>query len=335
MRQIFYSVGNDYSNQGLQEQLTGTPFGDSIGSDGLVAGGAVDLGNEEFAFGFRFPNIDIPAGAKIQRAFVTLRCNDIVGDPDHTFLIYGDKEAHSSLFIDESGKRVIDRNQTTELQAWSETFAIGDKFTSPNLRSVIQEIIDTAGWEKGNALSLLFRWDDSGVTGNKYVLFYGTGQNVAEGATSKPTLEVVYTFNGQTTLKKRGERYEATKFKKVSSSGFGLKDTGVDEVQTDEQVVNGGKAVLITTLSSSKDLKLFSMPPEVSVYEGTSVDSTKLISGGSAIGNNDYLVDRFLDLDSSDGNNIVHKLVVINNSGSSTHFLFRTRWRYPIEVAGQ
>lgn len=339
MRQSFYSVGNDFSNEALQEHTTGSPFGDSIGSsEGLVAGGAVTLTSDEYSFGFRFPNIDIPAGATIDRAFVTIRCNDVTGaDGEHTFDIYGDDVAHSSLFIDEAGKRVIDRTQTTATTSWNETWTVGDSFTSPNLRDIIQEIIDVSGWKSGNAISLLFLWDDTGVVDNRYITLYGTGQNVVDGAISKPVLEIVYTYSGQSVKSKRGERYEATKFKKVSPSGIGMKSTTTAETSTNPspgQIANGTRAFFTSTLASALDLKLFAFC-EIDVYEGESVDATKLISGGSAIDANDYKVDRWYGGSQSDGNNLKYIVEVVNNSGGATHLLFRTRWRYIVDEGGE
>lgn len=95
-------------------------------------------------------------------------------------------------------------------------------------------------------------------------------------------------------------------------------------------LVANDAAVVSATLSSATDLRLFGFC-FFSFYL-TSVSVDNLISGGVNT-SGDYYITFWFDLDDSDGNNIVFKAFIFNNSGSDQTILVRENFRYIVEEA--
>lgn len=89
-------------------------------------------------------------------------------------------------------------------------------------------------------------------------------------------------------------------------------------------------AVVSATLSSTRDLRLFGFC-FFSFYQ-TSVSASNLIMGGANT-SGDYYITFWNDLDDSDGNNIVFKAFIYNQSGSTQTILVRENFRFIVEEA--
>ena len=106
--------------------------------------------------GFRFTNVAIPPGAVITKAQIEFT-TDGPYDSDDTVNIQfrGELTANSSTF--DSTIRPDNRPLTQAAVLWnaSEDWAIYQQINSPNLKDIIQEIVNLSGWQDGNALTLI------------------------------------------------------------------------------------------------------------------------------------------------------------------------------------
>lgn len=107
--------------------------------------------------GFRFQDIKIPQGATINRAYLDFTSVSNSSDPV-TYKIFGEAAADSPTFA-ESTSNISSRSKTATWVDWSLTntdaWEANTQYSTPDLTSVIQTIVNQAGWCGGNALSLL------------------------------------------------------------------------------------------------------------------------------------------------------------------------------------
>lgn len=108
--------------------------------------------------GLRFENIDIPQGSVINYAylfFVSLFTNIFYGVKSEVF---GQKSFHAAPFVDLADFQA--RPPTINLRLWDyiAPWEAGKEYSTPNLQTIIQEIISQPGWISTNALVLF--WGD-------------------------------------------------------------------------------------------------------------------------------------------------------------------------------
>ncbi len=118
----------------------------------------VDLGR--WGGAYRFPNVQIPQGARINSACVSLvnyvetfrhavdsiACEDV---DSATTLISGTNYNISNRWENRTGAAIL----------WNETIrgGIGARDSTTDLKSLVQEIVDRPNWKKGNAIIFLFK----------------------------------------------------------------------------------------------------------------------------------------------------------------------------------
>ena len=109
---------------------------------------------------FRWDGVTIPKGATILAAYVTLTSTDDYSNETCRIAITADASDDSPVFADYA-------DVTTRLSGTKYvSFVIpptlsGAVYNTPNLASVIQEVVDRSGWASGNAISLFFKDDGS------------------------------------------------------------------------------------------------------------------------------------------------------------------------------
>lgn len=147
----------------------------------------VDFG--DITTGFRFVNIYIPNGSTIDSALFNYTAQDTDSSSAPTILIWGENVDNSPTFSTTSADRADtvayggSRATTSANVSWTlpnQTINIVSS-SSPDISSIIQEIIDRPGWVSGNALSLIFS------TSNRVDNFN------AKSATSSAFLTITYT----------------------------------------------------------------------------------------------------------------------------------------------
>lgn len=144
-RQVAASV-NDAHQRDDNKVFSSTALGVRMGKS--------DFANIRFTGGFRFVNITVPNGAIIDSAVFKCTIDSTRWD-DPSVNIYGEKIANSADFA--ANKTVIRRTKTTSSVSWGATSLGAGLVQSPDIKSVIQEIVNQPGWNAGNALAVLIK----------------------------------------------------------------------------------------------------------------------------------------------------------------------------------
>ncbi len=141
----------------------------SLGSSDLELGAD---GSSDQVVGLRFNNMNIEQGATINSAYVQFETDET--NSGACSVIFWGEDVDNALGFTSSDGDISNRPKTTNLVAWSNTPAwntVNEKHDSPDLTSIVQEIVNRPGW----------------VTGNSLVIFIeGTGQRTAEAHDGEP-----------------------------------------------------------------------------------------------------------------------------------------------------
>lgn len=131
--------------------------------------------------GMRFLAVTIPPGSTIDAAYLTISIvSTSYDDPDVT--IRSSKEANPATF-NTGASHLTNRAKTTASVTWTATGLGAGSENTPELKTLIQETIDQAGWASGNALAVYF----IGKTGSAIRWnAYDSGNNI-------PQLTIDYT----------------------------------------------------------------------------------------------------------------------------------------------
>lgn len=109
-----------------------------------------------------YQNVTIPKGAIITSAKIRPWISHAAGKNSYT-RIYFEKAADPSAVS--SNANYFSRSLTTNYVDWNFSGEIWEWQDSPDIKSIIQEIVWQSGWESGNNMQLLWKDDGSG-TGN-------------------------------------------------------------------------------------------------------------------------------------------------------------------------
>ena len=143
--------------------------------------------------GLRFTGMNIPVGATITDAYIVFRA--VAADPGMTnsdatnLTLRGQLIGNAPTFTTTSGN-ISGRTLTSASAAWTPTaWTTGQDYSSPNLTSVVQEIVDQGTWASGNALAIIIT---------------GTGHRASQAYETDPAraaqLVVTYTVSSAPTI---------------------------------------------------------------------------------------------------------------------------------------
>ena len=150
-----------------------------------VATGAVNLSSSDLEMtmestqqiiGLRFAQLNIPQGASINSAYIQFT-TDETDDVQTDLLIQGELNTNASAFSS-SAMDISSRTTTmasvdwNNIPAWDMVGEAGPDQQTPDLTAVVQEILDQADWEAGNALAFII----SG-TGVRNAVSFNNGAN--------------------------------------------------------------------------------------------------------------------------------------------------------------
>jgi hypothetical protein len=143
--------------------------------------------------GMIFRDIQIPIGATITNAYVQFYCDD-TNDEEITIDIQGAKEANAPApFTDTPGS--ISAHERTDAKVewtpvpWTEAMLLqaGEEQKTPDIKSVIQEIIEIPGWAPGNNVMILVTDLDNPVKSHRQAVTFD------EDPTKVAVLNVTFT----------------------------------------------------------------------------------------------------------------------------------------------
>jgi hypothetical protein len=133
--------------------------------------------------GLRFTGVQIPQGAQIVDANVQFRADE-TGTRSTNLTVRAERADNSAAFTT-SSNNISNRPRTSASVAWAPPSwptvgAAGPAQLTPNLASVVQEVVNRPGWVSGNALTVII----TGSSGNR------TADSFEGGA--PPVLRVKY-----------------------------------------------------------------------------------------------------------------------------------------------
>ena len=164
--------------------------------------------------GLRFRGITIPAGAKIDSAFIVVHSHEGKSAGDVAKItIKGERNANATTFTMES--LITDRPKTSASVRWeiTEDWGLYTKHRTPDIKSVVQEIIGLQGWNAGNAMAFILEGENQGVSDTENARELESFENIADpedGGDGQNHPErvpqlVVYYKSGTTAVKKQIE----------------------------------------------------------------------------------------------------------------------------------
>jgi len=111
----------------------------------------------------RFQNVTIPQGAIIDSAFLNIYAHEDEAD-EAKVNIYAEASDNSAIFTE--AELITSRTWTTAKIDWDITapWTMWKPYRSPDVKSLVQEVINREGWASGNSLTLFFKGEDQGAS---------------------------------------------------------------------------------------------------------------------------------------------------------------------------
>ena len=110
--------------------------------------------------GMRFNNIDIPHGVNIIDAYIQFTVDETKGSDSGAILYFHAQAVDSALTFTSSAYDISSRVKTNatiqwDVPPWNSVGEAGGEQVTPNLSSVIQEIVDRSGWIQFNSIVII------------------------------------------------------------------------------------------------------------------------------------------------------------------------------------
>lgn len=123
--------------------------------------GALGAANFQYGCGMRFQGVTIPQSSIIDTAHLQFRCETSQNQVDVESRISAEDVDDAAIFIANGG--VFDTRwaaRTTARVDWDniEAWTAGEDYDSPEIKTVIKEIVDRGGWVSGQDIAIF--WDD-------------------------------------------------------------------------------------------------------------------------------------------------------------------------------
>jgi type IV pilus assembly protein PilY1 len=161
--------------------------------DGLRFGISYDTGAGDQAVGLRFPSVEIPPGATILKAELAFVAKENRSGTGFNLEITGHNSTNPGSFTTAT-KDVTNRPRTAAVATWTdpEPWVTGatDRYVTPDIRDVVQELVSQGGWASGNPMAFIIE-HAAGSTGSdpQSRLAHTFESNV----TDAPWLRITYT----------------------------------------------------------------------------------------------------------------------------------------------
>jgi len=181
---------------------------DSLYDDDLDAGWEGDPEDQNIlTMGLRFQGVHIPAGATIDSAFLVMYSHEGKSAEDVARItIVGEANGNASTYSYE--ELITSRVETNTSILWEVNvdWEIWEPYRTPDIKSIVQEIVDLNTWQFGNAMAFMLKGENQGPSdvdnAREFESFEnisdpedgGDGQNHPERV---PELLVYYTFESQ------------------------------------------------------------------------------------------------------------------------------------------
>ena len=138
----------------------------------------------ETMVGLRFRNVEVPPGAVITNAYITVRAYTN-GSGNASFTIRGEDVGDASRYEATNGN-ISNRADTAASQTWSVSsdWYTGGSYNTPDLSAIVSEIVNRGDWDSGNAMAFTFK---AAAGGNRSIRSWNYGDH-----NSGPVLVIEY-----------------------------------------------------------------------------------------------------------------------------------------------
>jgi len=131
--------------------------------------------------GLRFQSVTIPKGAIIETAYIEVTSHEPKTVEDVAKLtISAEATDNAATFTMEN--LITARTKTTASVKWdvAETWGLWTTQNSPELKSIVQEIVSRSGWVSGNAIAFIVNGENQGVTEFENAREWESFENIAD-----------------------------------------------------------------------------------------------------------------------------------------------------------
>lgn len=163
---------NSYDSVSNVIRSASASVSDTVEED--AATGEMDFGSSDLEIctesaaqiiGVRFPSVTIPKGTKILDAYIQFTCDETKEsknvDPFNV-TIHGEA-ADAAASFSTNAYNVSSRSQTTASATWSDApkwlieHEAGPAQRTPNLKAIVQEVVDREGWAEGGPIAFMLQ----------------------------------------------------------------------------------------------------------------------------------------------------------------------------------
>jgi hypothetical protein len=156
--------------------------------DDLDAGWEGEEGDANIlTVGLRFQNVPIPAGSKIDSAFIKLWSHEGKSSADVAKItIYGEANDNPETYNETD--LITDRPATETSVLWTvdEEWVIWQPYRTPDLSEIVQELVNRDGWQEGNAMAFVFSGEDQGPSDVENAREFEAFENIADPEDTDP-----------------------------------------------------------------------------------------------------------------------------------------------------
>ena len=151
-------------------------------------GGGYSGGTQKI--GMRFNTLNVPRGATITNAYIILRA-ETADSPNTntstTSLTLRGQAADNPTTFTSTAYDITNRSTTAASVAWTPTsWTTGSDYNSPDLKAIVQEIVNRSGWASGNSMAFIITgsgsrtaesWNGTGTNQPRLVIEYSIGSS--------------------------------------------------------------------------------------------------------------------------------------------------------------
>lgn len=138
----------------------------------------------------RFTNVAVPQGATVNSAKIQYHADSCYGSPTtRIFFNAADNATNPTSSANYNAKAVTSAYVDWAISGWTN----GTWYDSPDIKTVVQEVVNRSGWASGNAMMLLHK--NNGSTSGNYARLHSYE---FIGNTNAPKLVIEYTAGGTT-----------------------------------------------------------------------------------------------------------------------------------------
>lgn len=129
--------------------------------------------------GLRFRGVNVPKGAKIDSAFIEIWAHEDEGDLAKITIF---AEASNNPVTYDDSNLISLRPRTAASVIWncSEAWKIWEKYRTPELKTLVQEVVNRPGWAPGNAMAFFLTGQDQGASNDDNARDFESFENVED-----------------------------------------------------------------------------------------------------------------------------------------------------------